>query len=88
MINLLIDNGADVGLLDKLGRILLYRSAHLGYEVATKLLINRGIVVTTKDNYGRTARNLAEETGAERTIKALNGKEPEFYIYEDCVILL
>ena len=46
---------AEVGLMDKLGRTPLHRSAGLGYGAATKLL-----VITTEDNDGRTARDLAK----------------------------
>jgi hypothetical protein len=52
----------------------------------TKLLVDRGSVVTTKDNDARTARDLAE--GSDRAIKALNGEEPDFYIYKYRMILL
>jgi len=45
-----------------------------------------GVVITTEDNDGRTARDLAE--GSDRVIKALNGEEPDFYIYKDHMILL
>lgn len=86
MINLLIDNGAEVGLVDKLSRTPLHRSACLGYGAATKLLVNRGLVVTTKDNNTRTARDLAK--GLDRATKALNSKEPDFYMYKDYIILL
>jgi hypothetical protein len=61
-------------------------SARLGYGAATKLLVHRGSVVTTEDNYGRTARDLAEDS--DRAIKALNGEEPDFYMYKDRMILL
>jgi ankyrin repeat protein len=88
MIYLLIDNGAEVGLVDKLGRTPLHRSVHLGNGAAMKLLVDRGIVVTTKDNLGRTARDVAEESGSERAVRALNGEQPEFYLYEGRMILL
>ena len=42
--------------------------------------------MTTEDNDGRTARDLAEGLG--RAIKALNGEEPDSYMYEDRMILL
>lgn len=77
VINLLIDHGAEVGLVDKLGRTPLHRSARLGYGAATKLLVDRGSVITTEDNDGRTARDLAE--GSDRAIKVLNGEETDFY---------
>jgi hypothetical protein len=86
IINLLIDHGAEVGFADKLGRTPLHRSARLRYGAVTKLLVNRGSVVTTEDNNGHTARNLAK--GSDRIIKALNGKEPGFYMYNDRIILL
>jgi ankyrin repeat protein len=82
----LIDYGAEVGLVDKLGRTLLHRSARLGYGAATKLLVDRWSVVTTEDNDGRTARDLAE--GSDRAIKAHDGEEPDFYMYKDRMILL
>jgi hypothetical protein len=41
-------------------------------------------VVDAVDNNGRTARDLAGESGRSRrhAIKTLNGKDPGFYIYE------
>jgi hypothetical protein len=75
------DCGGEVGLVDKLGRTPLHRSARLGYGAATKLLVDRGSVVTTKDNDARTARDLTE--GSDRAIKALNGEELDFYVYKD-----
>jgi hypothetical protein len=47
-------------------------------------------VITTEDNYGCIARTLAEETGSERSMKALNGAELAlgFYMYGGRVILL
>jgi ankyrin repeat protein len=86
IINLLINHRAKVGFADKLGRTPLHRSARLGYGAATKLLVNTGSVVITEDNDKRTARNLAE--GSDRIIKALNGEESNFYMYEDRIILL
>jgi ankyrin repeat protein len=86
VINLLIDHGAEVGLVDKLGRTPLHRSARLGYGAATKLLVDRGSVITTEDNDGRTARDLAE--GSDRAIKALNGEEPDFYLENSAISVL
>ena len=75
---MLIDYRAKVGLVDKLGRTPLHRSARLGYRAATKLLVNRGLLITTEDNDRRTARDLAK--GLDHVIKALNGKELDFYM--------
>ena len=50
-----------LGLVDKLGRTPLHHSARLGYGAASKLLVDRGSVVTTEDNHGRTARDMAKE---------------------------
>jgi ankyrin repeat protein len=72
--------------VNKFGRTLLHRSACLGYRAATKLLVDKGLVVTTKDNDKRTARDLAK--GSDRAIKAHDGEEPDFYMYKDHIILL
>ena len=56
--------------MDNLSCILLCRSTRLGYRIATELLVDRGTVVTTEDNNGRTARGLAE--GLDRAIKWLS----------------
>ena len=48
----------------------------------------RGTVVDVADINGRTARDLTEERGQERAIKALNSGESEFYIFEGRMILL
>jgi hypothetical protein len=83
---MLIDYKAKVRLVDKLSRTLLHCSACLGYRAATKLLIDKRLVVTTEDNNKRIARDLAK--GSDCAIKALNSKEPDFYMYKDRIILL
>ncbi|KFY18801.1 hypothetical protein V491_04698, partial [Pseudogymnoascus sp. VKM F-3775] len=65
-----------------------YKAALLGYGAATKLLVDRGAVLHAVDNDGHTAHDLAEERGQERAIKALDGEEPGFYIYEGRIIVL
>jgi ankyrin repeat protein len=55
--------------VDKLSWTLLHRSTRLGYGAVTKLLVDRGLVITTEDNDRRTARDLAK--GSDRVIKAL-----------------
>jgi len=83
---LLINYKAKVELVDKLSRILLHYFARLRYRAATKLLVNRGLIVITEDNNKRIIRDLAK--GSNYAIKAFNGKEPGFYIYKDRIILL
>ena len=36
-------------------------AACLGYGAATRVLVDRGAVVTAENNHGRTARDIAEE---------------------------
>ena len=74
MIKLLIDHGAGVSPVDRLGRTALHLSAQLGYGKATKLLVDGGALVSAVDSGGRTARDLAQERGMERAIQALNGE--------------
>jgi ankyrin repeat protein len=66
---MLIDHGAEVGSVDKLGRTPLYRSARLGYGAATELSVDGGSVITIEDNDGRTACDLAESSDC--AVKAL-----------------
>jgi hypothetical protein len=82
---LLISYKTKVGLVNKLGRTLLYRFACLRYRAATKLLVNKGLIIITEDNNKRITRDLAK--GLDRVIKAFNSEEPDFYIYKDCMIL-
>jgi hypothetical protein len=63
-------------------------AAYLGYGAATRLLVNRGVVVMAEDNYGHTARDMAKERGLEHAIKAPEGEKPLFIIYRDRMILL
>lgn len=70
------------------GRTPLHLSAQLGYGEATKLLVDGGALVSAVDSAGRTARDLAEETGKERAIKALDGEQSAGYIFEGRLILL
>ncbi len=88
MINLLIDKGAELTSVDKLGRTPLHCTAQLGYGAATKLLVDRGAVVLAVDNTGRTALDWAEEEGGRLAIKALDGEESTGYLYEGRWILL
>jgi len=81
---MLIDHGAEVGLVDKLGQTPLYRSAYLGYGAATKLSVDRGLVITIEDNDGRMACDLAESS--DYAVKALDDEEPDFYIYKYYII--
>ena len=83
---MLINYKAKVKLVNKLSRILLHYSTHLGYKAATKLLVDKGLIVIIEDNNKRIARDLAK--GLSYVIKAFNSKEPDFYIYKDCIILL
>ena len=55
----------------------------MGYRVVTKLLVNRGLVITIEDNNRRIVRDLAK--GLDYIIKALNSKELDFYIYKDYI---
>jgi len=74
--------------VDRLSRTLLYLSARLGYREATKLLVNRGALLSAVDNIGRIARNLVEEKGLERTIKAIDNEPSTGYIFNGRLILL
>ena len=79
---MLIGKGAETSPMDRLGHTPLYYSAELGYREATKLLVDRGALVSTVDGAGRTVRDLAEEKGLERTIKALDGEQSTGYVFE------
>ena len=59
-INLLIDNRVETVVKDNLRRILLHYCTRLNYNVATKLLVDRGSLLSAVDNSGRTARALAQ----------------------------
>lgn len=85
---MLINKGAEVSLVNKLSRTLLRRFARLRYKAATKLLVNKGLVITIEDNNGRIARDIAKERSLKHVIKAFNSKEPSFIIYKDYIILL
>jgi len=66
--------------VDRLGRTPLHLSAQLGYGEAIKLLVDGGASVSAVDSAGRTARDLADEKGMERAIKALDGEPSTGYI--------
>ena len=74
--------------MDRYSRTPLYLSAQLRYGEATKLLVDRGALVSAVDSSGRTARNLAEEKGRGRATKALDGESLIGYVFEDRFILL
>jgi hypothetical protein len=58
-------------------------ATYLGYGAATRLLVNRGVVVIVEDNYRHITRDIAKERGLEYTIKALKGEKLLFIIYRD-----
>ena len=43
--------------------------------------------MSTIDGAGRTARDLAEEKGLERAIKALDGEQSTGYVFEGRLVL-
>lgn len=52
------------------------------------LLVDGWALVSAVDSAGRTARDMAEETGKERAVKALDGEQSAGYIFEGRLILL
>jgi len=74
--------------MDRLGRTLIHLSARLGYREATKLLVNRGALLSAVDSVGRIARNLVEEKGLERAIKIVDSEPSTGYIFNGRLILL
>ena len=74
--------------MDRHGRTPLHLSAQLGYGEATKFLVDGGALISAVDRSGRTARDLAEEKGSARAIKALDGEPSAGYVFEDRLILL
>ena len=85
---LLVGQGAEAFPVDRLNRTSLHIPAELRYGEAAKLLVDGGALVSAIDSAGRTARDLAEEKGMERAIKALNGELSTGYIYKGPLILL
>ena len=60
VVKLLLDNGADVNILDDIGSTAIFHS----YDVdITKMLIEHGADINAKDKFGRTALYYARELG-------------------------
>lgn len=59
----------------------------MSIEPTSGVILDRRPVVDAADSNGSTARNLAAEGGGEPAMKALDGKEPEPYIFEGRLIL-
>lgn len=63
LLELLIDNGADVNFVDRFGQTALYYACKHGNEKAVACLIKHGADVNIKDNAGTTALNFALRKG-------------------------
>ncbi len=62
---LLIANGADINVMDNVGRTPLHQAAHYGYTAMIRLLISKGAEVNAKTRIGHTPLYYA--SGAERS---------------------
>jgi len=58
-VKVLINNGADVNIIDKNKNTALMRASRFGFENIVKLLINKGALVNLQNNLGNTALILA-----------------------------
>lgn len=65
---------------------MLYYFVFLKYKTIIKLLINKKIIITTKDNCGHMTHNMTKKTGSDHIIKILNNKKTKFIIYKNCII--
>ncbi|NBW56842.1 ankyrin repeat domain-containing protein [bacterium] len=61
MIQLLIDKGANIHLLDAKGNTLLMRTVYLGYLEGVDYLMAQGIDINTQNHKGQTALHIALE---------------------------
>ncbi|KAI9889110.1 MAG: hypothetical protein M1814_005771 [Vezdaea aestivalis] len=71
IIQLLLENGADIEAKDKEGRTALHWAAENGHEAVIKLLLEKGADIEAKDGYGTTALHWAAGNGHEAVIKLL-----------------
>ena len=71
MVQLLIEQGAEVDLRDDLEQTPLARAATSGKEALVQLLIEKGAEVDLKDNEGRTPLSRAAEWGLESMVQFL-----------------
>lgn len=74
LFNLLIDNGAETAAKDNLRRTPLRCCAELDYIAVTKLLVERRSLLSAGDNAWQTARELAQDTSSDRSMRALAGE--------------
>ncbi|KAK4459808.1 putative ankyrin repeat domain-containing protein [Cladorrhinum samala] len=71
IVQLLIDNEADVNAEDKKGSTALIMASQGGYEAIVQLLIDNEADVNARDKYGSTALIMASEQGDEATVQLL-----------------
>jgi len=71
MIQVLLDNKADINLKDKSGSTALHDAARKGHESVVKILIKHGTNIDEKRNRGKTPLHVAVENNHENIVKLI-----------------
>jgi ankyrin repeat protein len=83
VIQLLIEEGADVTAKADDGWTALHLAAQNGHDAAIELLLERGADVAAKDNDGWTALHLAAQNGHETVVQLLLEKETDVTVKDN-----
>lgn len=78
MLRKLINNGANINLVDSDEQTALHLAASNGNIKVAKLLIDNGVNVSSVDNYGWTALHIAAENGVYYYLYALHLKKKKW----------
>ena len=72
MVELLLDNNANISAVDKRGVSALHLAAGFGYSEVISLLVSRGMNVDTKDSFSRSPLHYAANTNKTHVMQVLH----------------
>jgi ankyrin repeat protein len=71
VVQVLLENGADLNVRDRLGNTALHHAAFQGMATIVRLLVKKEVYVNEIGHYGRTALHVAAQRGNEVVVKIL-----------------
>ena len=71
VVQVLLENGADLNVRDRLGNTALHHAAFQGMATIVRLLVRKGVYMNEIGHYGRAALHVAAQRGNEVVVKIL-----------------